>query len=139
MTGQSKYLAPGSEAAYAALRMVSGATFAFFGVQKVFGVLSQFKPEVWSQIWFGGVIELVAGTLILLGLRTPWAAFLSSGTMAVAYTQFHWKLEFGEKFFPAVNQGTPALLYCFLFLYMACKGSGIASLDGILARRSKSN
>lgn len=134
---QSRYLAPGSEAAYAALRIVAGLSFAFIGLQKIFGVLSPFKPEVGSQIWYGGLIELIGGTLMALGLFTPWAAFLASGTMAVAYIQFHWKFDFGEKFFPSVNQGGAALLYCFIFLYAACKGSGIFSIDSLLHGRRK--
>jgi putative oxidoreductase len=107
MTMQSRYLASGTEA------------------------------EAFTQMWFGGLIELVGGTLIALGLFTPWAAFLASGTMAVAYIQFHWKLDFGKNFFPALNQGGPALIYSFLFLYTACKGSGIASVDSLLSRRDR--
>ena len=68
------------------------------------------------------VIELVCGILILIGFQTRWAAFLASGTMAVAYFQFHWKFQFGAAFFPGVNQGELAVLYCFVFLYMATRG-----------------
>ena len=121
-------LAPFAEGAYALLRIVSGALFAFHGVQKVFGVLTEHQPPLGSQIWIGGVIELVCGTAIALGCFTSPAAFLASGTMAVAYIQFHWKLQFGAAFFPAVNQGEPAVVFCFLFLYIACKGSGCCSL-----------
>jgi putative oxidoreductase len=49
--------------------------------------------------------------------------------MAVAYIQFHWKFQFGPEFFPAINDGDVAILYCFVFLYIACRGSGIWSLD----------
>ena len=129
-TAPAHFLAAHTEHAYALLRVVSGALFTFHGVQKVFGVLTDQQPSLGSQIWVGGVIELVCGALIALGLFTRWAAFLVSGTMAVAYFQFHWKFQFGSAFFPAVNGGELAVLYCFVFLFMACKGSGIWSLDG---------
>jgi putative oxidoreductase len=94
-------------------------------------------PAVGSQIWLGGLIELVAGVAIALGLLTSWFAFLASGTMAVAYFQFHWKLRGGANFFPAVNRGELAALYAFVFLLIAAKGSGVVSLDGVLRRRRK--
>jgi putative oxidoreductase len=103
--------------------------FAFHGLQKIFGVLSTSQPAVGTQIWIGGVIELTCGSAIALGLFTSWAAFLASGTMAVAYVQFHWKGDFGARFFPGVNKGELALLYSLLFLFFACRGSGAWSLD----------
>ncbi len=108
--------------AYALLRIMAGALFAFHGMQKVLGILSTFQPPLGTQLWFGGVIELVGGIAILLGYRTRIAAFLCSGMMAVAYVQFHWKLQFGPKFFPAINEGELAVLYSFVFLYLACRG-----------------
>jgi putative oxidoreductase len=122
-------LAPRTEADYAALRIVSGLLFAFHGMQKVLGVLTERQPAVGSQLWIGGVIELVAGLMIAVGVMTVWAAFLSSGTMAVAYVQFHWKGAFDENFFPTINRGELALVYAFLFLYIACRGPGVASVD----------
>lgn len=119
-----RLLGPRADAAYALLRVVSGVAFAFHGVQKTFGVLTDHRPEAFSQIWVGGLIELVTGFLIAAGVLTTWAAFLASGTMAVAYVQFHWKLDFGAGFFPAVNKGELALIYAFLFLFIACRGSG---------------
>ena len=124
-----RLLEPKTDVAYVLLRIVSGLLFAFHGVQKVFGVLSDFRPPVGSQLWIGGVIELVAGLAIAAGVFTTWAAFLASGTMAVAYTQFHWKLAFGAEFFPAVNKGELALLYSVLFLFVACRGGGPMSFD----------
>lgn len=106
---------------FLALRIVAGLMFAFHGLQKVFGVLSESQPPMGSQLWIGGVIELVTGLLIAAGVRTSWAAFLASGTMAVAYIQFHWKFAFGSGFFPTVNRGELAVVYCFLFLYIACR------------------
>jgi putative oxidoreductase len=116
-----------SEHAYAALRVMSGWMFAFHGAQKLFGVLApaQMPPLViGTQMWFGGVIEFFGGLMIAVGFQTRWAAFVCSGTMAVAYAQFHWKFQFNSAFFPAVNQGEMAVLYCFIFLYIACRGGG---------------
>jgi putative oxidoreductase len=126
--------ARGEAPAYAILRVVSGALFTFHGIQKIFHVLSPFSPPVGSQLWVGGVIELVGGLLIALGLFTRPAAFLACGTMAVAYFQFHWKLAIAEgQWLPAVNHGELAVVYCFLFLYVFARGAGAFSLD---ARRA---
>jgi len=114
--------------AYAALRFMSGWMFAYHGAQKVF--LSAERPPLVSQIGLGGVIELVCGLLIAIGLKTRGAAFLASGTMAVAYIQFHWKFQFNSNFFPAANQGELAVVYCFLFLFIACQGSGKFAVAG---------
>ena len=111
--------------AYTFLRVVAGVMFAFHGMQKVFGVLSEFQPPIGSQLWIGGVIELVGGLAIASGIFTSWAAFLASGQMAVAYIQFHWKLDFGANFFPSVNKGELALFYSLLFLFIASRGNGI--------------
>lgn len=120
-----------------ALRLVAGAMFAFHGAQKIFGVLVPpgKLPAAGSQLWFGGLIELVCGTLIAIGLFTRPAALLASGTMAVAYFQFHWKLEMSDwKYLPAINHGELAALYCFVFLMFAVSGGGTASLDRMRGR-----
>jgi putative oxidoreductase len=124
-----KFLEKHTDLTYAILRIVTGSIFAFHGVQKVFGVLTEHQPPLGSQLWFGGVIELICGLLIMIGFQSRWAAFLASGTMAVAYIQFHWKFQFGPEFFPAINGGDAAILYCFVFLYIACRGGGIWALD----------
>ena len=104
------------------LRILTGLMFSFHGVQKLFGILSQYPaPAFGTQLWFGGLIELVCGLLIAVGLFSRPAAFLASGTMAVAYLQYHWKFQFGEAFFPAINNGEAALLYCLIFFYLACR------------------
>lgn len=129
-----KFLAPYADRAYALLRIVAGVLFAFHGMQKMFGLFSDHpQPAFGSQMWVGGIIELVGGLAIALGFSTSCAAFVASGTMAVAYFQFHWRFQFDSGFFPIVNNGEPAVLYCFLFLFMACKGSGPWSVDA--ARR----
>lgn len=117
--------------AYAALRIVAGALFAVHGAQKILGWHSHFMPPVGSQLWIGGVIELAAGTLVALGWLVRPSAFLASGQMAVAYVQFHWKLAFAAgAWLPVVNKGELALLYSFLFLFVAAHGGGAASIDG---------
>jgi putative oxidoreductase len=115
--------------AYALLRIMAGFMFAFHGAQKILGVLSELQPPAGSQLWFGGIIELLGGLAVMLGFKTRAAAFLCSGTMAVAYFQFHWKFQIGPNFFPAINKGELAALYCFVFLYIACRGGVKWSLD----------
>ena len=121
--------------AYTALRVVAGFMFFWHGAQKVLGLLStKAPPEVFSQMWFGGVIELVTGALIALGLLTRPAAFIASGQMAVAYIQFHWKGALGASFLPIVNKGELAALYCFVFLFICLRGAGPISIDRQLGR-----
>ncbi len=124
-----KFLGRQSENFYAVMRIVLGAAFAFHGLQKLFGIFGAKTAAMFSQSWFGGLIELVCGALISLGLFTGWAAFLACGTMAVAYIQFHWKGQVDRNFWPAINKGELAVVYCFVFLYIAAKGSGKLSLD----------
>jgi putative oxidoreductase len=91
-------------------------------------------PPLWSQTGIGGVLEFVGGILIMLGFFTRPVAFILSGMMAVAYWQFHapngrWPLQ---------NQGLPAVLFCFIFLYMAARGGGDWSLDALIRRKRAS-
>ena len=112
---------------YAILRIISGAMFAWHGSQKVFGASA--KPLT-SLLGIGGVIELVGGILIAIGLCASIAAFICSGEMAVAYFKAHapggWN--------PVENHGEAAVLYCFIFLYIASVGSGVLSVDRIFKR-----
>lgn len=126
-------LSPHLERAYALLRIVAGFLFSVHGMQKVFGVLGGKNPGT-TQMWIGAGLELVCGLLIMVGLFTHLASFLASGTMAVAYIQFHWKFAMDSRFFPVVNQGELAVVYAFLFLYIACKGGGTWSIDARQAR-----
>jgi putative oxidoreductase len=121
-----------SEVVFSVARMVVGFTFCLHGVTKMFGVLSRDEPvELLSQAGASGAIELVAGALIMVGLYTPWAAFLASGLMAFAYFLSHQP----RGFWPIENGGEPAVLYCFVFLYFATRGSGPISLDRMLRGR----
>ena len=125
-----KQLEKYADHAYALMRIATAFMFSFHGVQILFGVLSPMpSPAVGTQTWFGGIIELVGGLAVLLGFQTRLAAFLCSGTMAVAYFQFHWKFQMGSQIFPAVNHGEMAALYCFIFLFIACRGGIKWSLD----------
>lgn len=115
--------------AYALLRIMSGAMFSFHGAQIILGVLSTHpRSPIGSQLWIGGIIELFGGLAVALGIGARWAAFLCSGTMAVAYFQYHWKMRFDANFFPAINEGELAVLYCFVFLLIFCEGNGRCSL-----------
>jgi putative oxidoreductase len=120
----------------AVLRIVAGAVFISFGTMKLFGLppMPVGAPPVLplSQPWIGGLLEVTGGPLIVLGLFTRPTAFILSGEMAVAYWQFHAP----QSPFPSVNLGTPAILYCFLYLYLAFAGAGAWSLDRVLARRA---
>lgn len=124
-----QWLTPYQDHAYAALRVISGLMFAFHGVQKIFGMFTDKQTVFLSQLWWGGLIELVCGVTIALGLLTRASAFLSSGTMAVAYFQFHWKFQGGDMIFPTINRGEMSALYCFVFLYIATRGGGRWALD----------
>lgn len=124
-----KQLEKYADYAYALMRIVAGFMLMFHGAQKILGVLTETQPPVWSQLWFGGLIELVAGLAVMLGFQTRVAAFLCSGMMAVAYFQFHWKFQIGPNIFPALNKGELAVLFCFVFLFIACRGGVKWCLD----------
>ena len=121
----SVWLSPMSNYAYAALRIVAGFLFACHGVQKLFGGLGGDQVELLSLRGAAGLIELVGGALIALGLFAPLAAFVSSGEMAFAYFMSHAP----QGFWPIVNRGELAALYCFVFLFMATRDAGPLSLD----------
>ena len=109
---------------YKFLRVFTGLMLVVYGLGKIVGVYMPRAP-VGSQMWIGGVIEIVGGLLVASGLPklARWAAFVLSGEMAVAYFQFHWKLDFSHfHWLPQVNQGMPAVLFCFWFLYLFVRG-----------------
>lgn len=108
------------------MRFMLGLMFFFHGAQKLFGYPGDRPPvELLSLAGLAGVIEFFGGLMIAFGFLAGWAAFISSGTMAVAYFIGH----AGQGFLPVVNQGELAVVYCFAFLYMATKGSGKYSID----------
>src|SRR5205807_1744917 len=118
-----------SEEIYALMRLVVGFLFACHGAQKLFGVLGGQKARD-PLMLFGGVIEFGGGVLIALGLLTSIAAFIASGEMAVGYFMAHAP----HGFFPIVNKGELAVVYCFIFLYISAKGGGVWSADGVMRR-----
>ena len=101
------------------------------GLSRLFGFPSPLpSPAMFSLYWFAGAIELVGGILLLGGLFTRSAAFILSGEMAFAYFLSHAP----NSFFPILNRGDGAILYCFIFLYIVFAGSGPWSLDAMLRR-----
>ena len=121
-------LAPFRGHIFALLRIAAGLLFFQHGLPKLFGGFGRDAPvELMSQMGLAGVIEVVGGALIALGLFTSPVAFIASGEMAVAYFQAHAP----RGFWPVVNQGELAALYCFVFLYFSAVGSGKWSIDAI--------
>jgi putative oxidoreductase len=116
---------------YALLRIVAGLLFACHGIQKLFGMLGGLGGQpgmtapLFSLTGLAGVIEFVGGLCIAVGLFVSYAAFIASGEMAMAYFMAHAP----RSFWPIQNNGELAVLFCFLFLYMAARGAGIWSLD----------
>ena len=112
------------------LRIVAALMFMTAGTMKVFAFPAGVPPNggtvpVMSQVWIGAVLEVIGGGLLVLGLFTRPVAFVLAGEMAVAYFQFH----FSQSFWPTVNNGVPAVLYCFVWLYFSAAGAGPWSLD----------
>lgn len=112
---------------YAALRIVAGLLFMQHGAQKLFGALGGRQQELLSQMGLAGVIEFVGGAMMAIGLFASPVAFLASGQMAWAYFQAH----AARGWFPIQNGGEEAVLYCFLFLFIAASGSGKLSIDAL--------
>jgi putative oxidoreductase len=117
---------------FAILRIVSGLMFAMHGTQKLFGWPGGGEPMRVPLMVVAAGIELVGGLLIAIGLLTSWAAFLASGEMAAAYFMAH---AHPIASWPIMNKGELAVLYCFLFLFIAAHGAGIWSVDGGRRRR----
>ena len=118
------------------LRIMSAFMFTLAGTTKIFAFPAGVPPNggtvpVMSQAWIGGWLEVIGGILLMLGLLTRPVAFLLAGEMAVAYFQFH----FPRSFWPSVNGGQAAVLYCFIWLYLSAAGPGPWSLDERLRRR----
>ncbi|MEZ4333133.1 MAG: DoxX family protein [Myxococcota bacterium] len=121
------FMAPFQNQTYALLRIVIGFLFLWHGSQKLFAFPIGMPDGVPGHIvWIAGSIEFFGGIAVMIGLYTRWAAFLSSGLMAVAYWIGH-----GLKApLPIQNQGELAIIYCFVFLFIAARGAGIWSVDG---------
>ena len=116
------------------LRIVAAFMFLQAGTMKLFGwpmaMPGGQTPVLLSQTGIGGLMEVIGGTLLLLGLLTRPVAFILAGEMAVAYFQFHQP----QGLWPIVNQGQPAVLYCFIWLYLSAAGAGPLSIDAMRHR-----
>ncbi len=129
-----RYLGKFEPYVYAIFRIIVGFLIIWHGSQKLFGYppmpANQPAQPLNALMATAGTIEFVCGLLILLGLFAGFAAFLASGLMAVAYFMAH----ASGGFLPLVNRGELAVLYCFVFLYIASRGSGLLSLDSLIFR-----
>ena len=116
---------------YALMRIVAGFLFLWHGSQKLF----DFPPGMPAGVppfitYVAGPIELIGGALVMIGLFTHWAAFITSGQMAVAY----WMAHGTKALLPLQNNGELAVLYCFVFLFISTQGGGIWSVDALMNR-----
>jgi putative oxidoreductase len=136
MTIDRTYLGNLQPRALAVLRIVTAYLFMLHGTAKLFGVPHQSTfdgLQLVSLIGLAGILEFVGGLLILIGLFTRPVAFILCGFMAVAYFMAH--ASQGHALLPLLNQGDLAVLFCFVFLYLAFAGPGPWSLDAALRRR----
>ena len=120
-----KFLESYQDQAYALMRIIVGFLFLWHGAQKLLGFPLEFPYPLNPMMYAAGSIELIGGALVMIGLLTRPAAFISSGTMAAAY----WMAHGSKTFWPIVNGGELAALYCFVFLFIACRGTGIWGLS----------
>jgi putative oxidoreductase len=118
------------------LRIMVGLLFMQHGLSKLFGFPAGTGfPAFLSLPWFEGCIEMIGGGLIVVGLFTRSAAFITSGEMAIGYFMVHAP----KSFFPYVNGGNLAILYCFVFLYLVVSGPGPISLDALMWKKKGSS
>jgi putative oxidoreductase len=119
------------------VRIFAGLVFMSVGTMKLFNLPPSGNPHfpvhLMSQLGLAGFLEVFGGLAIVLGLFTRPVAFLLSGEMAVAYFQAHAP----KSHFPAINGGMPAVLFCFIFLYLAFAGGGTWSIDALISRRDR--
>ena len=118
--------------AYALLRIVTGLLFIFHGLQK-FGFFGGRLADLMTRYGAAAIIEVVGGALVMVGLFTAPVAFICSGQMAAAYFLSHAP----QAFWPIQNRGELAVLYCFVFLYVAARGSGMWSLDWVRGQKKR--
>lgn len=136
MTPDPAFYTTWTPRAHALLRIVAGYLYLQHGTSKLFGLphAAMFDNlQIFSLFGLAGVLELVGGALVLVGLFTRPAAFILSGEMAVAYFMAH--APQGNALVPLMNQGESAVLYCFIFLFLAVAGAGTWSIDA--ARRGR--
>jgi putative oxidoreductase len=115
------------------LRIMAALLFLEHGTQKLLGFPAGTQPAMFTLSWTQGVIELIGGLLLAIGLFTRPVAFILSGDMAVAYFMAHAP----QSFFPIINRGDAAILYCFIFFYIFFAGPGPWSLDAMWRRTDR--
>ena len=128
-----RWLSRYSDFLYAVMRLMVGLLFACNGVQKLFGLLGGESQISNPMFLAAGIIEFVGGGLVAIGLWAGYAAFIASGEMAAAYFIAH----ASKGFWPIVNKGELAVLYCFVFLYIASRGSGALSVEAALKKKER--
>ena len=119
--------------ALAVLRIVTALLFLQHGTGKILGfpMSSMAFPPAWTLFWVAGWLELIGAVLLLIGLFTRPVAFILAGEMAIAY----WLIHAPESFFPIINRGETAILFCFIFLLFVATGPGTWSVDEELLKR----
>jgi putative oxidoreductase len=126
MSDPTRYLSEWEPRALGIVRIVAALLFMEHGLAKLFGFPTAAQsPATFGLLWFAGVIEAVGGLMLALGLFTRPVAFIMSGQMAVAYFYAHQP----RNFFPLLNGGDAAILYCFIFFYIFVAGGGAWSMD----------
>ena len=120
---------------YAILRIVAGFLFLWHGSQKLFDFPPAGHEMPLYIMWIAGPIELLGGLLIMIGLWTRWVAFIACGEMAFAYWSVHGTIAL----LPIVNHGEAAMLYCFIFLFISARGSGVFSIDHYMGKKKLSS
>lgn len=117
------------------LRIVTALLFLSHGLSKILGIppSSASFPTPWTLLWIAGMLELVGGLLLLVGLFSRPTAFVLAGEMAVAY----WMVHAPDNFWPVLNGGEAAVLFCFIFLYVVVRGPGPWSIDCRLQQRRR--
>ena len=127
-----RFLGKYSSCLYSTLRIISGLMFAMHGSQKLLAWPGgSASMSLASLLGVAGVVELIGGLMIAFGFLTSYAAFIASGEMAVAYFKAHAP----QGALPLLNRGELAVVYCFLFLYIASQGGGAWSLDSMMGRK----
>jgi putative oxidoreductase len=126
-----KFLGSCAPQAYAIIRIVAGLLFLCHGLQKILGLFGGIDGNgaaapLGSLFGVAGLIETICGLLVAVGFLAGYAAFIASGQMAAAYFMAH----FPQSFWPLHNDGEQAVLFCFIFLYIATRGAGVWSVDG---------
>lgn len=130
LTKPASSLASATPAMLSVLRIMTALLFLEHGLMKIVHFPAAFPGPLPPLLVAAGAIEIVTGALIAVGLFTRTAAFIASGEMAIGYLFFHMP----KSFWPAVNQGDGAILFCFVFLYLAFAGAGAWSVDGLIKK-----